>query len=642
MHDAHNAGADQEFGSQMLEAALQTAVGAIIIIDEKGVICTVNPATQKVFGYSESELLGHNVSLLMPEPFRSRHDGYIRHHMETGERKIIGIGRQVMGRRKTGAIIPIHLSVSAFVSDGRRYFTGIVHDLSEQRTTGVLREQALFEAIFNHLPDAVLVTDAKGKVVLCNPAVVRVFGYAPEELMGQGTAALYETAAEWERMRGIEARLAEKEMLEPVIVRYRRKSGDAFPAETVSSLLRDQHGQFIGLISLNRDISKQVEQDEALRNSQRMEAIGQLTGGIAHDFNNLLTIITGNHELLEMELTAPEQLDLLSRANNAAMMGARLTNRLLTFARRRRLDPIVLDLNEQVLAMAELLRRTLGETIALGTLLAPRLWSVRADPSEVENAVLNLAINSRDAMPDGGKLVIETSNVVLDESDVASEAGGKPGEHVRLAVSDTGVGMSKDVLARVFEPFFTTKGPGKGTGLGLSVIYGFVQQSGGHVTIYSEPGRGTTVNLYLPRIVAEHERMASAKQQAPAAARTSETILLVEDNPDVLKVASQRLENLGYTVVEAESGPRAVELLGSGAKIDLVFSDVVMPGGMSGFELARWVRRNAPAVPVLLTSGFAGDVARAGEAPAPELEILRKPYSSAELARALRRAIDGA
>jgi PAS domain S-box-containing protein len=640
MHDRDRSGPGQEFGSQMLEAALKTAVGAIIIIDEHSLIRTVNPATQQLFGYSETELIGQNVSMLMPEPFRSRHDGYVRRHLETGERKIIGIGRQVMGRRKTGAIFPIHLSVSAFASEGHRYFTGIVHDLSEQRTTGALREQALFEAIFNHLPDAVLVTDAEGKVVLCNPGVFRVFGYAPEELMGQGTAVLYATTAECERLRRIEAHLADKEALEPVTARYRRKSGEAFPAETVSSVLRDQRGQCIGLISLNRDISKQVEQDEALRKSQRMEAIGQLTGGIAHDFNNLLTIITGNHELLEMELTAPEQLDLLSRANNAAMMGARLTNRLLTFARRRRLDPIVLNLNEQVLAMAELLRRTLGETIALGTLLAPRLWSVRADPSEVENAVLNLAINSRDAMPGGGKLVIETANVALGESDVASE-GGKPGEYVRLSVSDTGVGMSKDVLARVFEPFFTTKEPGKGTGLGLSVIYGFVQQSGGHVTICSEPGHGTTVTLYLPRIDAERDPAASAKQLDPAA-RARETVLLVEDNPDVRKVTARRLENLGYVVAEAASGARAVELLRSGANIHLVFSDVVMPGGMSGFELARWVRDTAPAVPVLLTSGFAADVARTGEAPASEHEILRKPYSVAELARALRRAIDGA
>ena len=405
MHDSDKSGAEQEFGSQMLEAALQTAVGAIVIIDDGGLIRTVNPATQKLFGYSENELIGQNVSVLMPEPFRSRHDGYIRHHLETGERKIIGIGRQVMGRRKSGAIFPMHLSVSAFTADGRRYFTGIVHDLSDQRGAGALREQALFEAIFNHLPDAVLVADAESKIVLCNPAVARVFGYAPEEIIGQETVVLYDAPAEYERIRRMETRLREHEMHEPVTVRYRRKSGEGFPAETVTSVLRDQEGQFIGLISLNRDISKQVVQDEALRKSQRMEAIGQLSGGIAHDFNNLLTIITGNHELLEMELQDAEQRDLLTRANNAALMGARLTNRLLTFARRRRLEPIVLDLNEQVLAMAELLRRTLGEAIALGTMLAPRLWSVQTDPSEVENAVLNLAINSRDAMPAGGKLV---------------------------------------------------------------------------------------------------------------------------------------------------------------------------------------------------------------------------------------------
>ena len=222
MHEADKSGPDQAFGSQMLEAALQTAVGAIVIIDEGGLIRTVNPATQKLFGYSESELVGQNVNLLMPEPFRSRHDGYIRHHLETGERKIIGIGRQVMGRRKSGAIFPIHLAVSAFTTHGRRYFTGIVNDLSAQHGTGALREQALFEAIFNHLPDAVLVTDAESKVVLCNPAVARVFGYAPEEMIGQGTAALYDTPAEYERIRTMETRRAEQEMLEPVTVRYRR------------------------------------------------------------------------------------------------------------------------------------------------------------------------------------------------------------------------------------------------------------------------------------------------------------------------------------------------------------------------------------------------------------------------------------
>ena len=430
--------------------------------------------------------------------------------------------------------------------------------------------------------------------------------------------------------------------LAPLTIRFRRKSGEEFPSETVTSALRDQSGEFVGFVSVVRDISHQVVQDEALRKSQRMEAVGQLTGGIAHDFNNLLTIITGNHELLEMDLTDKGQLDLLSRANDAALMGARLTHRLLTFARRRRLEPVVLDLNEQVLSMAELLRRTIGEAISLGTLLAPDLWRVRADPSEIENAVLNLAINARDAMLAGGKLVIETSNAVLQEKDLASEIGVQPGDYVRLSVSDTGTGMPPEVLARVFEPFYTTKETGKGTGLGLSVIYGFVKQSGGHVAVYSELGKGTTVNLYLPRVAEAAASSADGQRVVTAAPVAGETVLLVEDN----HAGAQRDGTAPARISATRSSrlrmrPRPSTSCGPGKAIDLVFSDVVMPGGMSGFGLARWIREHLPAVRVLLTSGFAEDVARSGEAPALELEVLRKPYSGTELARAVRRVLDG-
>jgi PAS domain S-box-containing protein len=627
------------FGAHMLEAALQTAAGAVIIIDDKGVILTVNPATATIFGYSEGELVGHNVRKLMPEPFRSRHDGYIRHHLETGERRIIGIGRQVMALRKSGTIFPAHLAVSAFSHEGARFFTGIIHDLSERHETADLREQTLMQSIFNHLPDAVLIVDRAGTISLCNPAVARIFGYAPEELIGQTTTLLYQDAAETRRVRAIKEDLDGREEPAQVSVTFRRKSGETFPAETAISVLRDERNDPAGYLLLSRDVSRLVAQEEALRKSQRLEAIGQLTGGIAHDFNNLLTIITGNHELLEMELEGSGQRDLLSRANNAALMGARLTNRLLTFARRRKLEPAELDLNEQVLAMAELLRRTLGESVVLGTLLAPGLWRVRADPGEIENAVLNLAINARDAMPAGGKLIIETSNVVLDATDVAAEVGLAAGEYVRLAVSDTGAGMSHEVLARAFEPFFTTKEPGKGTGLGLSVIYGFVRQSGGHVTASSALGKGTTVTLYLPRVDAGAVETIAPARPASSAPMAREIILLVEDNAEVRAVTARRLRHLGYRVIEAESGARAIEILNAGRKIDLVFSDVVMPG-MSGFELAHWLASHQPSVPVLLASGFAEDVARAGEPPASGLEILRKPYSGAELAQALRRVID--
>jgi CheY-like chemotaxis protein len=304
----------------------------------------------------------------------------------------------------------------------------------------------------------------------------------------------------------------------------------------------------------------------------------------------------------------------------------------------------VLDLNEQMLTMAELLRRTLGETIALATLLEPRLWSVRADPGEIENAVLNLAINARDAMPEGGKLVIETRNVTLDDRDildahdVSDEASLGSGRYVRLSISDTGRGMPPEVLARAFEPFFTTKEPGKGTGLGLSVIYGFVRQSGGHVTIRSKVGEGTTVSLYLPPV--HIDDVAGTDSKAADETRTAvETVLLVEDNAEVRAVTTQRLQNQGYTVLQADTAARAIELLQADVHVDIVFSDVVMPGGMSGLDLARWMAQQMPHVPILLTSGYAEEVARQDGVRAQKFEMLRKPYTGAELSRALRAAL---
>jgi CheY-like chemotaxis protein len=331
---------------------------------------------------------------------------------------------------------------------------------------------------------------------------------------------------------------------------------------------------------------------------------------------------------------------LLKRAHDAAEMGARLTSRLLTFARRRQLETASLNLNEQVMGMVELLRRTLGEHIDLTTRLEPRLWSVSADPSEIENAVLNLAINSRDAMPKGGRLIIETANVLADDDQIGVITKVPAGEYVRIAISDTGTGMTPEVLQHAFEPFFTTKAPGKGTGLGLSTIYGFVQQLGGTSTIYSEVGRGTTVNLYLPRNHAEpapHPEFSSAPQIPRA---DGETVLLVEDNDEVRDVTHRRLQDLGYTVVEAVNGPEALRILQSGTAIDVVFSDVVMPGGLSGFDVARWVRTERPGMGVLLTSGYAEDVLRSQESEMQGLRVLRKPYNGGELARALRKALD--
>jgi PAS domain S-box-containing protein len=344
-----------------LRGILESAVTAIITIDDRGPIETVNPATERLFGYGASELVGQNVKILMPEPYRGEHDGYIANYIGTDERKIIGIGREVSGRRKDGTTFPLNLSVSEFEADGRRYFTGMIHDISDRR----------------HVEDA---------------------------------------------LRESERRLAQ---------------------------------------------------------SQKMEAVGQLTGGIAHDFNNLLLVITGNLELLEPHLTTDDARALLKEAQDAAALGSKLTDQLLTFARRRHMDAHVIQLNDLVVNIADMLRRTLGEHISLSTSLARDVWPTRADPSQFQSAIVNMAVNSRDAMPQGGKLVIETRNILLDADHADYQSELQPGQYVQFSISDTGAGMEASVRDRVFEPFFTTKEKGRGTGLGLAMVYGFVKQSGG-------------------------------------------------------------------------------------------------------------------------------------------------------------------
>lgn len=625
----------------MLEAILQSAVGAIITIDTKGAIQTVNPATVRLFGYSESEMIGRNVKMLMPEPHRTRHDGYLAHHMATGERKIIGIGRDVEGLRKDGSLFPMHLSVSAFEVQGAHFFAGIVHDLSARSRleVEVSRQSALFQAVFDHVPEPLIITDVERRILLVNPAVERVFGYSSAELAGQSTAILYDAPSDFVRAGQAFVYIDGdgEQKTAPLSLRFLRKNGEAFPGQLARAKIRGPDGGAAGILGMIRDITLEQKQEDARLKTQRLEAIGQLTGGVAHDFNNLLTIITGNLELLEDHVSDPRGTDNLKRAQGAAEAGARLTSRLLTFARRRRLEPQIVDLNEQVRAMLELLTRTLGENIQLSTRLAYDLWKTQIDQSEIESAILNLAINARDAMPNGGKLVIETTNVSIDGSIMFSDGPSAPGNYVRMSVSDTGAGMSKEVLGRAFEPFFTTKPTGRGTGLGLSTIYGFVKQSNGNVTIYSEVGQGTTVNIYLPQHATAHESSEVISDRVPTQSSSGETVLVVEDNPDVKAVAVARLKRLGYKVMEAETAVDAIRQLSEGLAINVVFSDVVMPGGQSGFDLARWVASNRPGLAVLLTSGFSEDVMRGPDS--DHLQVLRKPYTQKELELELRRAI---
>jgi CheY-like chemotaxis protein len=375
-----------------------------------------------------------------------------------------------------------------------------------------------------------------------------------------------------------------------------------------------------------------------LRQSQRLEGMGKLTGGIAHDFNNLLGVIIGNAEvLLDALQSRSEEAEQAREILNSALSGAELTRRLLAFARRQPLQPRRIDLNSLLQGQVGMLRRILGETIDVTASLAPDLWMVSADPSQIGDALLNLALNARDAMPQGGRLTVATTNLQLDASDEPGSGDAMTGEYVALAVTDTGAGMPPEVVAQATEPFFSTKPPGLGSGLGLSMIYGFARQSGGQLLIDSEVGVGTTVRLYLPRApAADIDRLVATGAAVPRPGGDG-TILLVDDNTTLRDVARRNLAAMGYSVTLADNGPAAMALLRSGAHFDLLFSDVVMPQGMNGYELAEAARALQPGLRVLLTTGYTEDAGGLDHQGPP---ILHKPYRRHELAKAIRAALD--
>jgi signal transduction histidine kinase len=381
---------------------------------------------------------------------------------------------------------------------------------------------------------------------------------------------------------------------------------------------------------------------EALRQSQKMETIGQLTGGIAHDFNNLLQIVSGNLGLLRQKLPADwtHLKRYADRAFTGADRAATLTQRLLAFSRRQPLAPKAVDINRLIPGMSELLHRTLGETIEIEAVLAPRLWTVEADPNQLENAILNLAINARDAMAEGGKLTIETQNTHLDHSYAAQNPEVSVGQYAVICISDTGIGMDSETAAKAIEPFFTTKEVGKGTGLGLSMVYGFVKQSGGHIKIYSEPGEGTTVKMYLPRLLGKSDEQFEEPGFESIEAHGEEVILVCEDDEDVRAYSAEVLGELGYQVLEAADGPAALAILEAKGHVDLLFTDVVLPGGMSGAVLAREAAKLQPGIKTLFTTGYARNAIVHHGRLDPGVDLITKPFSYADLAARVRDILD--
>jgi PAS domain S-box-containing protein len=499
-----------------LRALVETAVDGVILIDSLGGVLMFNPACERLFGYAADEVVGQNVKMLMPRSFRDEHDSYLHNYRTSGVRKIIGIGREVIGERKDGTTFPMDLSVGESKEGDEVFFVGIIHDLTQRKRT-----------------------------------------------------------------------------------------------------------------------------EEQLAQAQKMETVGQLSGGIAHDFNNLLTVILGNTEALSEKLRARPDLKLLCDGVFAAgQRGAELTKHLLAFGRRQVLQPVAIDCNDMLTDLQRLLQRTLREDIEISLQLTPVLVPALADPTQLESAVLNLALNAQDAMPDGGKLTFSTGLAPLDERYRDLNPEVPPGDYVLVCVTDEGVGMAPEVLERAFEPFFTTKEVGKGSGLGLSMVYGFIKQSGGHVAIYSEPSLGTSVRLYLP--AAELGRGSApitsdiGEHEAPGGA---ETILVVEDDPFVRGYAVATLEALGYRVRVAANGPEALARLSAEERVDLLFTDIVMPGGMNGWDLAQRVSELRPDIKVLFTSGYALDTLVSNGRVLQGLTILMKPYRKADLAWRVRQAL---
>ncbi len=506
----------------------------------------------------------------------------------------------------------------------------------------------LLETAVNRLNDIVLITEAEPfdepgpKIVFVNDAFQRRTGFTREETIGRSPRILQGPATQRDALDRIRHALEAWQPVREELINY-TKDGQPFWLELDIVPLADEKGWFTHWVAVERDISERKEMEAHLQQSRKLESLGQLTGGVAHDFNNLLTVMMGNTEIL-LDRIPPGGLEhrLLKMIGQATERGADLTRRLLAFARRQPLQPRTVDVQELVHGMRDLLVRTLGASIDVRILCEPSTGQAKIDPGQLENAVLNLAINARDAMPDGGALIIETRNIELDASYVARYVDLQPGRYVCIAVSDTGVGIDPQVLERVFEPFFTTKDKSKGTGLGLAMVYGFVKQSHGHAEIYSEVGLGTTVKLYLPRQSQAADALPVESAPSSVLRGTGQTVLVVEDNELVLEFAVAQLESLGYRVVQAHDGQIALDILTSNVPLDLMFTDVVMPGGLSGFELGQRAAELRPGLPVLYTSGYPEGAISAHSAVPPGVRLLTKPYRLEQLAEQVTAALSGA
>jgi len=610
---------------------LEAAPDGMVVVNQDGEIVLLNAQAEKRFGYRRDELLGQKVTNIIPKGFAER---LIADGTRTAAEALaqqIGTGIELIGRRKDGSEFPIEIMLSPLESTEGILVTAALRDITVRKDAEKHLEQmeGRYRGLLEAAPDGMVVVNQSGEIVLLNARAETQFGYRRDELLGQKVTNIIPKGFA-ERLIADGTRTASEALAQQIGTGIeligRRKNGSEFPIEMMLSPLESTEG--ILVTAAIRDISERKQLARQLHQSQKMEAIGQLTGGIAHDFNNLLGVIIGNLDLLDRLVAAnPAAVKRVQTAQKAAIRGADITRRLLVFSNNEELKPSVVLLADSIQNTIELAARALGAEIKISTHMDESVPPLFVDPAGLESALLNLVVNARDAMPKGGSIIIGSEVKDLNESHPAVQAGDlKKGCYVCVSVSDTGVGMSKQTLERAFEPFFTTKPRNKGTGLGLAMVYGFVKQSGGTVRVYSELGHGTTVSFYLP-IVADLKHPIATSTPEDLNGKSGGTVLVVDDEEDLLEVALAYLADMGLTAFDAIDGTSALEVLKQHQEIDLMVTDIVMPGGV---ELVHHALALRPDLKIIYSSGFPAEALAERSMPLVDGPLLRKPYQRAE------------
>ncbi len=640
---------------------LEALPDAIVAVDRDGVIVQLNSQTQALFGYERDELIGQRVEILVPESYRREHHHHRENFAKTPKTRRMGANIDLYGRRRDGSEFPVEISLSPVSTEKGMFVLSAIRDISArkrmeeelrraheelyQRTVEQLGEyRSRLALIIDSSEDAIIGQDLDGIITSWNKGAERIYGYAPEEVIGKNISLLVPPDEAANGLPGESSEILEKvargegiEHRESVRV---TKDGRRLDVSISVSPLRDAKGDVIGASAIARDMTDQKRTENQLHQSQKMEAIGRLAGGVAHDFNNILGIINACTEFLRDRIEpAAESSTYVENIKKAIERGSALTRQLLAFSRSSAIKPRILDLNERMKDVSKLLRPLMGDDVEVLIVSRSPSAVVEADPGQLDQIVVNLAVNARDAMPRGGKFILETGTAKFDEAFAEQRQAMPAGKYVVLAISDTGSGMDEATVSRIFEPFFTTKEAGKGTGLGLATVYGIVKQSAGHILVYSEPGHGTTFKIYLPS--AEHKIGLGTKLEAENVdpKRQGTTILLVEDDEVMRSLTKKVLEEHGYTVVEANDGESALESVQSyPGQIDLLLTDVVMRR-VSGPELVERLGSSHPALKVVYMSGYTGELIAEREVLKRGVTLLEKPFTRTALLNTIQTAL---